>query len=811
MTIYEALGIEELLVDITIPKETIYENLQYSSLSRNAKRYFEVVERVILRATVQRFDFELHIIEVSLNEPKYIQEISAIIQTAIKYRILFVFSFNERFLLLRRSFQLTVSTDHVYSDSISLTTDWIYSENLTDDDFSFYDGIELSNDSDSLFTNGKNLWIDEDDASFRQIFEDIFNQINNLNASVIENPLLCLRQFCDWFVGHSITNRINLRDLFECINSKDGFFVSKEAIFLDKNAIRYAIATLENSKYLRSISNLSRHPFTYFQDLKLLNYSEVERIVIEIINTKNSFSVEDGLDVQNIIDDSLQSFYKAISKYPLLKREDEALLFERMQCGDLDARNTLIVSNLRYVVSIAKHYVGHGLELDDLIQEGTLGLIRALENHDLRYETRITTYAKYWIQQHIQRALEDQGNLIRLPVYMHERLYQIKKAKDKFVQTLGFEPTDEDIAQEIGISSILVTEAKTFGGEVVSLDSDDENECHEDSEFFADTESPTCYEWLRAKELRNTLEQVLQTLTPREEHVIKLRFGIYDGRLRSLEEVGKQFNITRERIRQIEAKALRKLRHPSRARHLRGFRDDEDTKVGMPAGMPFETSYPTAPFSCGESFNKPAQCFSKQTGDYVSVFPTISHNASFAKDYTVEKTCIAEEARLAEEMCKSEEARLAEERRKAEEEARLAEEQCKAEEHQRYLDAKQKAEEEYRKKQAIERERAERAKAEEARIAEEARKQELYSQCKQTFDSCNDILFLTNAIVKLETIIDWQNSRQLINKIQNKIGRLQIEEEKAKRRSQKVCPHCGGKFKGLFNKRCSVCGMPKDY
>jgi hypothetical protein len=123
----------------------------------------------------------------------------------------------------------------------------------------------------------------------------------------------------------------------------------------------------------------------------------------------------------------------------------------------------------------------------------------------------------------------------------------------------------------------------------------------------------------------------------------------------------------------------------------------------------------------------------------------------------------------------------------------------------------QKAEEEYRRKQAIEREKAERAKAEETRIAEEARKQELYSQCKQTFDSCNDILFLTNAIVKLETIIDWQNSRQLINKIQNKIGRLQIEEEQAKYRSQKVCQHCGGKFKGLFNKRCSVCGMPKDY
>ena len=575
MTIYEALGIEDYLVDTVIPKEVLLENMQSSALSKNAKTYFKVIDRVVLRTSIPRSVYELHVIEISLNEPKFIQEISKIIQTAIKYQILFVFSYKERFLIARRSFELTDSTDHVYSENISFTTEWIYSENLSEEIFAEYK-CRSANNSDGLFSNRDDFWDSDDISTFQEEFADILDAVKTVNISVVESPVLCLRQFCDWYVGHSVSERIKSQDIFKRVLKQDGFRIIGDLIFLDKNAIRYAVAALENSRYLRSISNFSRHPFSYFDEIIPLDYFDVEYDILRLISDEEYADfLEENADPKTIISESLSTFYKEIGKFPLLKRDEEIALIERMQSGDLEAKNILIESNLRLVVSIAKRYIGHGVDLEDLIQEGILGLIKALENHQLWHETRISTYATYWIQQRIQRAIEEQSGLVRVPTHIYERLYQIKKSKNKLTQEYGCEPTAEEIAKDIGVSTELVIGAGNISLETVSLDEITEDESSPFQEYLIDRETPSCYERILARECREAIERELQTLTPREEHVIKLRFGLYDGSVRTLEEAGKEFDITRERIRQIEAKALRKLRHPSRARNIKRYLDYE--------------------------------------------------------------------------------------------------------------------------------------------------------------------------------------------------------------------------------------------
>ena len=272
------------------------------------------------------------------------------------------------------------------------------------------------------------------------------------------------------------------------------------------------------------------------------------------------------------IDDPVRLYLKEIGKVPLLTTDREKVLAERMMAGDETAKTELVEANLRLVVSIAKRYVGRGMFFLDLIQEGNLGLMKAVDKFDYTKGYKFSTYATWWIRQAITRAIADQARTIRIPVHMVETIHKVSRYSRQMLQELGREATAEEIGEKMGMSAEKVREIMKIAQDPVSLETPigEEEDSHL-GDFIPDDDTPSPAEATSTNILREELEKQLHTLTPREEHVIKLRFGLYDGRTRTLEEVGKEFDITRERIRQIEAKALRKLRHPSRARHLKGF------------------------------------------------------------------------------------------------------------------------------------------------------------------------------------------------------------------------------------------------
>ncbi len=306
-----------------------------------------------------------------------------------------------------------------------------------------------------------------------------------------------------------------------------------------------------------------------------LSTAELEEIQKEVSKFENSANMEKILEQEGVtIDDPVRQYLKEIGRIPLLEVEREKELAERMMNGDEYAKNMLVESNLRLVVSIAKKYLGRGMYFLDLIQEGNLGLMKAVEKFDHTKGYKFSTYATWWIRQAITRAIADQARTIRIPVHMVETIHKVTKYSRQMLQELGREPTAEEIGEKIGLSADRVREILKISQDPVSLETPigEEEDSHL-GDFIPDDDTPAPADAAASTILREVIERELHTLTPREEHVIKLRFGLYDGRNRTLEEVGKEFDITRERIRQIEAKALRKLRHPSRARHLRGFLD----------------------------------------------------------------------------------------------------------------------------------------------------------------------------------------------------------------------------------------------
>ena len=297
---------------------------------------------------------------------------------------------------------------------------------------------------------------------------------------------------------------------------------------------------------------------------------EIEQDARNFDSTENmdKYFSQEGL----AIDDPVRMYLKEIGKIPLLTPEREAYLAERISQGDKQAKDELIEANLRLVVSIAKRHVGKGMYFLDLIQEGNLGLIKAVEKFDHNKGYKFSTYATWWIRQAITRAIADQARTIRIPVHMVETIHKVSRTTRQLLQELGREPTTDEIAESLGMTADRVREIMKIAQDPVSLETPigEEEDSHL-GDFVEDNDSPAPSDSASYSLLREQLCAILHTLTPREEQVIKLRFGLEDGRPRTLEEVGKKFEITRERIRQIEAKALRKLRHPSRSKTLKDY------------------------------------------------------------------------------------------------------------------------------------------------------------------------------------------------------------------------------------------------
>ncbi len=288
----------------------------------------------------------------------------------------------------------------------------------------------------------------------------------------------------------------------------------------------------------------------------------------ELADIDLDLSVPEGVS----IDDPVRMYLKEIGKVPLLTADEEIEIAKRLEEGDEEAKRKLSEANLRLVVSIAKRYVGRGMLFLDLIQEGNLGLIKAVKKFDYRKGFKFSTYATWWIRQAITRAIADQARTIRIPVHMVETINKLIRVSRQLLQEYGREPTPEEIAREMGISEAKVREIIKIAQEPVSLETPigEEEDSHL-GDFIPDDDAPAPAEAASFALMKEQLMDVLDTLTPREEKVLRLRFGLDDGHQRTLEEVGKEFNVTRERIRQIEAKALRKLRHPSRSKKLRDY------------------------------------------------------------------------------------------------------------------------------------------------------------------------------------------------------------------------------------------------
>ena len=320
---------------------------------------------------------------------------------------------------------------------------------------------------------------------------------------------------------------------------------------------------------------------------KILDFLETNNIDVLRISDDDDEDIllddDEDVEVENIdlsvpdgisIEDPVRMYLKEIGKVPLLSAEEEIELAKRMELGDQEAKKRLAEANLRLVVSIAKRYVGRGMLFLDLIQEGNLGLIKAVEKFDYRKGYKFSTYATWWIRQAITRAIADQARTIRIPVHMVETINKLIRVSRQLLQELGREPSPEEIAAEMSMPVERVREILKISQEPVSLETPigEEEDSHL-GDFIQDDNVPVPADAAAFTLLKEQLVEELGTLTEREQKVLRLRFGLDDGRARTLEEVGKEFNVTRERIRQIEAKALRKLRHPSRSRKLKDFLD----------------------------------------------------------------------------------------------------------------------------------------------------------------------------------------------------------------------------------------------
>ncbi|NLW73709.1 MAG: RNA polymerase sigma factor RpoD [Clostridiales bacterium] len=432
-----------------------------------------------------------------------------------------------------------LSEDQEFPEDISALDD-VNADAIVDDDLLFDDDDSLFDDTSLLFNNDIGSASISSEVDHPVDADDRTGDKKDIVAELIEKGK---------------KGRLTIEDLDKAIEylNYDMDRIDKLYEALEENGI-----TLPDEISKQDISEIQQEVETYGAG------ENMERML-----------QQEGL----AIDDPVRMYLKEIGRVPLLDAEREKQLAQIManskdEAERQAAKNELVEANLRLVVSIAKRYVGKGMFFLDLIQEGNLGLMKAVEKFDYQKGYKFSTYATWWIRQAITRAIADQARTIRIPVHMVETIHKVSRYSRQMLQELGREATAEEIGEKMGMSADKVREIMKIAQDPVSLETPigEEEDSHL-GDFIPDDDTPAPADAASASILREVIERELRALTPREEHVIKLRFGLYDGRTRTLEEVGKEFDITRERIRQIEAKALRKLRHPSRARHLRGFLD----------------------------------------------------------------------------------------------------------------------------------------------------------------------------------------------------------------------------------------------
>ena len=365
-----------------------------------------------------------------------------------------------------------------------------------------------------------------------------------------------------------------INDLIEKARARGKITFREVAVFLegtdlDKDQIDDIYDNL-NAMGIEVISEIEPEDFE-IMDIEAEAEAESDDVDL-VVDESGEIDIEASLPKGVTVDDPVRMYLKEIGKVPLLSADEEIELAKRMEQGDEEAKKMLCEANLRLVVSIAKRYVGRGMLFLDLIQEGNLGLIKAVDKFDYRKGYKFSTYATWWIRQAITRSIADQARTIRIPVHMVETINKLIRISRQLLQEYGREPTPEEIAAEMEISEEKVREIMKIAQEPVSLETPigEEEDSHL-GDFIPDEDVPAPAEAAAFSMLKEQLVEVLDTLTEREQRVLKLRFGLEDGRARTLEEVGKTFDVTRERIRQIEAKALRKLRHPSRSKKLKDY------------------------------------------------------------------------------------------------------------------------------------------------------------------------------------------------------------------------------------------------
>lgn len=356
--------------------------------------------------------------------------------------------------------------------------------------------------------------------------------------------------------------------------------IEKKQFFKDLCELGKAKGSLSNREIMDAIDEITLEAEQMEKLYDLLEEQGIEIIEDDIDDIENldlsaveseSYTNDDGTEITMIVDDPVKVYLREIGKVPLLSAEEEIELAKKMKDGNQYAKDRLAEANLRLVVSIAKRYVGRGMHFLDLIQEGNLGLIKAVEKFDYEKGYKFSTYATWWIRQAITRAIADQARTIRIPVHMVETINRVMRVSRQLIQELGRDPTSAEIAKELGQPEEKIREILKIALDPVSLETPIGEEDSHLGDFIPDDDIPAPVEATSHIMLKEQLEEVLETLTPREAKVLQLRFGLIDGRQRTLEEVGKEFNVTRERIRQIESKALRKLRHPSRSKKLKDF------------------------------------------------------------------------------------------------------------------------------------------------------------------------------------------------------------------------------------------------